>query len=111
VSAEERDRLQALTPTPTEAAALEDPDNLPTTEVELDRMILAREVRQLRERTGLSQFQFALCYRLGLNRRRDWEQGRFPPDVAVLAFLQLISDHPDIAEAVLEKVSGRHLVV
>jgi putative transcriptional regulator len=54
LSDRERRRLKNLTDAKAEAQALSDADNPPLTEQQLKRMALAREVRLLREKTGLS---------------------------------------------------------
>lgn len=109
IPAAEREHLMAMSEAQVAQAAAEDSDNPPISEDRLRRMAIAREVRQVREREGLTQNQFAARYRLGLSRLRDWEQGRFTPDLPALAFLQLIADHPQIAEEIVEKVSGGHI--
>jgi len=45
----------------------------------------APNVRQLRERLGLSQEQFALRYGLDIDAVRNWEYGRREPDTAARA--------------------------
>ncbi len=109
IPAQERKRLEAITDVQAEAGARDDPDNQPLSETQLRRMMVAREVRRVRETAGLSQTQFAERYRLGLSRLRDWEQGRFAPDFVAMAFLQLIVDHPEIAAALVDKVEKGHM--
>lgn len=72
-------------------------------------MTIAREVRRIREKDGLTQPQFAAEYRVGLSRLRDWEQGRFAPDFPLMVFLQMIADHPEITRKMVEKVAREHL--
>lgn len=62
-------RRNALTDAEIEA----DADNPLVDEARLNRMVLARNVRLIRERSGLSQSQFAARYRIGLARLRDYE--------------------------------------
>jgi putative transcriptional regulator len=93
-SEEERRRLKNLSDTEIEARALSDPDNPPLTEEQLKRMVLAREVRLTREKTGLSQPQFAARFHIGLARLRDFEQGRSEPDFVVRVFLKMILEDP-----------------
>jgi putative transcriptional regulator len=80
LSPEERSRIDALTAEQIEENARTDADNPPMTDDELARGVFSRDVRQVRERVGLSQKEFAERYAINLARLRDWEQGRFNPD-------------------------------
>ena len=62
----ERRRLKNVSDAESEALARADPDNPPLTKQRLGRMVLAREVRLVREKTGLSQPQFAARFHIGL---------------------------------------------
>jgi putative transcriptional regulator len=106
----ERKRLKNLTDAEIEARALADPDNPPLGQEQLTRMALAREVRLVREKTGLSQPQFAARFHIGLARLRDFEQGRSEPDFVVRVFLQLIREDPARADRLIkfvEREGGR----
>jgi putative transcriptional regulator len=100
----ERQRLERMSDAEIEANAATDPDNPPLTEEQLRRMQIAREVRNIRERTGLSQPQFAARYRIALGRLRDFEQARSEPDVVVRVFYRLILEDPDRAEILIRQV-------
>jgi putative transcriptional regulator len=104
LSAAERARLDAMTDAEIEAAAAADPDNPPLDAARLHRMALGREVRLIRQGTGLSQPQFAVRYQIGLARLRDYEQARSEPDFPVMAYLRLIADYPEIAKSLVEKL-------
>ena len=69
-------------------------------------MVLGREVRLIRQKTGLSQPQFAARYHIGLARLRDYEQARSEPDFPVLAYLRLIADSPEIALSLVTRLSA-----
>jgi putative transcriptional regulator len=69
-------------------------------------MQVAREVRRIRERTGLSQPQFAARYRIGLGRLRDFEQARSEPDLLVRVFYRLIDEDPERAATLVKAVEG-----
>ena len=105
ISPDEEARLLAMTDAEIEAGAQSDPENPPISEQRLQRMLIGREVRRIREAAGLSQAQFAAQFRLGLGRLRDWEQARFAPDFPAMAYLTLIADYPEIARALVEKIS------
>lgn len=98
----ERKRLNEVNDT--EAQALADADNPPLSEQQLRRMALAREVRLVREKTGLSQPQFAARFHIGLARLRDFEQARSEPDFVVRVFLRMIQEDPAKAERLVKLV-------
>ena len=100
----ERKRLKDVSDTEAEARALADVDNPPLSEQQLRRMVLAREVRLVREKTGLSQPQFAARFHIGLARLRDFEQARSEPDFVVRVFLRMIQEDPAKAERLVKLV-------
>jgi putative transcriptional regulator len=71
---------------------------------QLSRMALAREVRLIREKIGLSQPQFAARFHIGLARLRDFEQGRSEPDFVVRVFLRMILEDPKKADRLVKIV-------
>jgi putative transcriptional regulator len=89
-----------------QAGAEGDVDNPPLGHAELAHMRVAREVRRIRERTGLSQPQFAALCRIGLGRLRDFEQARSLPDLLVMVFCRLIDEDPRRAETLTRAVEG-----
>jgi putative transcriptional regulator len=89
---EERRRLGATTEEEIRRQAEE--DGAVATPEMLERAVLGREVRKIRERAGMNQEEFAEHYRLTVSRLRDWEQGRYAPDPAMLVYLRLIRDEP-----------------
>jgi putative transcriptional regulator len=107
LSDKERARLKNVSDAEAEARALKDPDNPPLNEEQLKRMALAREVRLIREETGLSQPQFAARFHIGLARLRDFEQARSEPDFIVRVFLRMIHEDPAKADR-LVRIVERH---
>lgn len=97
-SDKERSRLKGMSDAEVKAQALVDADNPPLSEHRLKRMALARQVRLVREKTGLSQPQFAARFHIGLARLRDFEQARSEPDFIVRVFLRMISEDPAKAD-------------
>ena len=95
-------RLDDLTDAEVATAALNDPDNLPLTEAELERMAAVVAVRGARLSSGLSQGQFAAAYRINVARLRDLEQGRTRADSAMLAYLTVITREPEAVARALE---------
>ena len=100
----DRDRLQGVSEAAAVFAAQADPDNPPLDAERLRRMQIAREIRRVREGTGLSQSQFAARFRIGLGRLRDFEQARSEPDLIVRVFFQLVRDDPARAEMLIREV-------
>jgi len=94
-------RMEAMTPEEIEQNALDDPDNPPSTEEELDRGVAGRRVRLLRQSLNLSQPQFAERYRINLGRLRDIEQGRTMPDSAFLAYITVIEQEREAVDRAL----------
>jgi putative transcriptional regulator len=104
LSEKERSRLKNVSDAEAEARALSDPDNPPLSEEQLKRMALAREVKLIREKTGLSQPQFAARFHIGLARLRDFEQARSEPDFIVRVFLRMILEDPAKADRLVKLV-------
>lgn len=95
-------RLKAMTDTQVEAAAANDPDNLPLSKEQLAKAgRVGPDVRALRSRLGMTQEQFAKTYRLPVGTVRDWEQGRSRPDAPAQALLTVIAREPDAARRAL----------
>jgi hypothetical protein len=55
----------------------------------------APDVRELRERLGLTREQFALRYGLDIDAIRNWEYGRREPDTAAKSYLTVIDRDPE----------------
>ena len=58
---------------------------------------IERPVLQIiREKTGLSQIQFANKLHISPRTLQNWEQGRRYPTGAAMALMNIIDKHPDI---------------
>ena len=101
LTAGQKSRLKTMTEEEIERNAREDPDNPPLTNKELGRMRSARLVRQVREKSGLSQSAFAKRFHINLARLRDLEQGRTTADSALVAYLHVIARAQKTVERVL----------
>ena len=99
--ADVRARLEAMTDEDIHAGALADPDNPPLDSTRLERMQRPVNVRDARERLGLSQAEFAQRFHFSLGRLRDLEQGRTRPDGVVTAYLRLIEADPGFVARIL----------
>ena len=49
----------------------------------------------MREKSGLSQAEFAFRYGFNPRTLQQWEQGRSKPEAAVLAYLKVIDKNPE----------------
>ena len=94
-------RLEAQSDADLTVAARDDADNPPLTPAELERLDVGRRVRAVRSHTGLSQAVFAKTFHINLGRLRDLEQGRRRADSAMLAYLTVIAEQPDLVRRTL----------
>jgi len=95
--------VRALTEEEIHAAALSDPDAQPLPLPGQDWTGLTRipNVKDLRERLGLTQEEFAATYRIPVGTLRDWEQRRKNPDATARAYLIVIDKDPKAVAALL----------
>jgi putative transcriptional regulator len=61
----------------------------------------AIDVRAIREKTGMSQAEFARHYGFSGRTLQEWEQGRARPDSAVRAYLIVIDREPEAVQRAL----------
>jgi putative transcriptional regulator len=61
------------------------------------------DVHAVREKSGLSQAQFADRYGFNPRTLQDWEQGRRKPDSAVRAYLTVIDRNPTAVQKALRR--------
>jgi putative transcriptional regulator len=102
LSKAERAHLEAMTDADITAAAQADADNPPLKRDEIARIEAARTVRRVRAGTGLSQARFAQAFRINVGRLRDLEQGRTMADSALLAYLRVIDQEPELVKRALK---------
>jgi len=67
----------------------------------LERGLMGRRIRQLRNRLGLSQAEFAARYGIPVANIRQYEIGRTMPPPAVQSFLKVIAAEPERTAAAL----------
>ena len=80
-----------------------DPDDRDVSVAGLERGLMGRRIRRLRNRLGLSQEAFAKTYGIPLANIRQYEIGRHMPPPAVRAYLKVIAAEPVVvAKAVGE---------
>jgi len=63
------------------------------------------DVREVRQKMGLSQAQFAMKFGLPPATLRNWEQGRARPDAPTRVLIAVIAKHPEAVEAVLAEAT------
>ena len=83
------------------AAAINEPDAQPLTEVGLKRMKKTSRAKIIRRALGLSQEEFSTRYHIPIGTLRDWEQNRCQPDQAARAYLKVIASEPGIVKNIL----------
>ena len=59
------------------------------------------DVHAIREKSGMSQTDFAARYGFSLRTLQEWEQGRSRPDSAVRAYLIVIDRNPEAVQQAL----------
>ena len=64
------------------------------------------DVRSVRQKTGLSQGEFAARYALNPRTVQEWEQGRSEPDLATRAYLTVIDRNPQAVEEALSATTA-----
>jgi len=80
-----------------------DPEDRDVSVAGLERGLMGRRIRRLRNRLGLSQEAFAKTYGIPLANIRQYEIGRHMPPPAVRAYLKVIAAEPEVvAKAVGE---------
>jgi DNA-binding transcriptional regulator YiaG len=62
----------------------------------------ALDVRRVREKTGLSQTQFANMICVSVRTLQNWEQGRRSPNGPAAALLRVVSDAPHLVKETLQ---------
>ena len=100
-SSEVVSRLAALTDDAVEAMQASDPEAAPPSNAMLERAVVARRLKRLRERLNFNQVEFAARYRIPVATLRDWEQARRSPDAPALAYLAVIEADPEAVDRAL----------
>lgn len=94
-------RVRRLSDADVVARAKNDPDNPPIgpeASKGFRRVSLARQVRQ---KLGLSQSEFARVFGIPVGTLRDWEQHRAEPDQAARSYLAVIASNPEAVRLAL----------
>ncbi len=80
-----------------------DPEDFDVSVAGLERGLMGRRIRMLRNRLGMSQDVFAHTFGIPLANIRQYEIGRHMPPPAVRAYLAVIEAEPDVAAAAAAK--------
>ena len=75
----------------------DDPEDRDVSVAGLERGLMGRRIRKLRNKLGLSQEAFAATYGIPLANIRQYEIGRHMPPPAVRAYLTVIEAEPEAA--------------
>jgi putative transcriptional regulator len=78
-----------------------DNEDRAVSEADLKRALMGRRIRQLRQKLGLSQSEFATRFGIPLANIRQYEIGRTMPPPAVQSYLRVIEAKPDEVAGVL----------
>ena len=73
-----------------------DPEDFDVSAEAMDRAQRARLVRKTRTGLGLSQAAFAKRFQVPIGTLRDWEQARTTAPDLPIAYIRVISRHPDM---------------
>lgn len=95
-------RLEAMTEEEIRANAESDPDSAILTDAQLERGVLGREIRLLRQGLALTQEEFADRFGITPETVRDWERGRRSPDAVSRTLLCVIVTDPDLVARVVQ---------
>jgi putative transcriptional regulator len=71
-----------------------DPEDRDVTVAGLERALMGRRIRMLRNRLGLSQSEFAKSYGIPVANIRQYEIGRIMPPPAVQSYIRVIEVEP-----------------
>ena len=79
----------------------DDPEDRDVSVAAVERGLMGRRVRKLRNRLGMSQQEFADAFGIPASSIRQYEIGRHMPPPAVRAYLKVIEAEPDMARRVI----------
>jgi putative transcriptional regulator len=82
-------------------ADADDPDDFAVSGAGVERALMGRRIRKLRQALGLSQTEFSDRYGIPVANIRQYEIGRTMPPPAVQAYLKVIAAEPERAAAAI----------
>jgi putative transcriptional regulator len=78
-----------------------DPEDFDVSVAALERGLMGRRIRKLRNRLGMTQQEFADSFGIRVSCVRQYEIGRHLPPPAVRAYLKVIEAEPDMVRRVI----------
>ena len=78
-----------------------DPEDFDVSVAGLERGLMGRRIRKLRNRLGMSQEEFAAAFGIPVSSIRQYEIGRYMPPPAVRAYIKVIEAEPDVVRKVV----------
>ncbi|WP_255211488.1 helix-turn-helix domain-containing protein [Sphingopyxis granuli] len=75
-----------------------DPEDFDVSVAGLERGLMGRRIRMLRNDLGMSQDEFARAYGIPVANIRQYEIGRHMPPPAVRAYLKVIAAEPEMTK-------------
>ena len=78
-----------------------DPEDFDVSVAGLERGLMGRRIRKLRNRLGMSQQEFAAAFGIAASSIRQYEIGRHMPPPAVRAYLKVIEAEPEMVKRVV----------
>jgi putative transcriptional regulator len=78
-----------------------DPEDFDVSVAGLERGLMGRRIRKLRNRLGMSQQEFAAAFGIAASSIRQYEIGRHMPPQAVRAYLKVIEAEPEMVRRVV----------
>ncbi|MFN3469285.1 MAG: helix-turn-helix domain-containing protein [Novosphingobium sp.] len=79
----------------------DDPEDFDVSVAALERGLMGRRLRKLRNRLGMTQTEFADVFGIPANNIRQYEIGRYMPPPAVRAYLKVIEAEPEMVRRVM----------
>ncbi len=73
-----------------------DPEDFDVSVAGVERGLMGRRIRRLRNRLGMSQDEFARAFGIPVGNIRQYEIGRHMPPPAVRAYLKVIEAEPEM---------------
>ena len=73
-----------------------DPEDFDVSVAGLERGLMGRRIRKLRNRLGMSQEEFAAAFGIPVSSIRQYEIGRYMPPPAVRAYIKVIEAKPEM---------------
>lgn len=100
-------RLETMTDEEIRANVAGDPDAIELTDEQIERGLLGREIRLLRQEICLTQEQFADRFGVAIETVRGWERGRRWSDTTSRTLLRVIVSDPDLVARIVEDAQSK----